>query len=163
GAGRGGGPWGCRPCRYGSDGPYGGVVMKLKISSRPGPRKALRNAVRASGEQADEYSSDYRAPPTHAPGSDEPTTSSQIGDHRCMIGGLFPLPLLAIDHCVFHALGDRTRRQDEVDAHPLLLGEPQLLIVPVRIRPRPWRKGPDDVGQPDIQQPLERSALRLGN
>lgn len=76
-----------------------------------------------------------------------------------MVGGALALALLAVDHRTLDPLRQRRGREDEVDAHPLLLGEPQALVVPVGVGAGTGRVGTHHVGVPGLDDGLEGGPL----
>src|SRR5699024_110281 len=56
--------------------------------------------------------------------------------HRYVVGGALALAFVPVDPDLLHPLGQRRRGVGEVDAHPLVLREAELLVIPVGVLTR---------------------------
>src|ERR1700733_1553861 len=87
--------------------------------------------------------------------------SAQIYQDRRVVAGCLAFTLLPNDLRVGDPAGERGGGENEVDAHPLSLREPQLSVIPIGVDAGPRGERPYHIAELSVEDGVERVALRF--
>lgn len=85
----------------------------------------------------------------------------EVDENGDMVAGLVAFPLISRDVSIGNCSSESVRTENEIYAHPLIAGESQLLIVPVRVSG--WHPGPHDILVSDVEKTMKSGPFGRGD